>query len=276
MGTIYYPMEGGQPSYQPDVNERSLTPFRVHEEETPALTVYVDSGSANIRGRHYEWSGGSSDAFVPPTTDGFSRIDTLYMDLDGLHIVTGTEMATPYIDYATPPVAPDGMLTLAQITLDYGQTTIVEADIFYDAREFLSVAQNVIESWTYANAAARTGATGFVANDVGRVSYQSDTGTYWRLTAITPTWAPIPPYNALLDGVVHSDTLADAVTAGDIIIGNDTPKWSSLALTVPIANTRNTLGVSNGDTKPSWQPLIAVTSVEPVTTVAGLLWVDTT
>jgi hypothetical protein len=48
-----------------------------------------------------------------------------------------------------------------------------------------------LESWVYANAAARTGATGFVAGDVGRISYQSDTGDYWRLTATTPTWAKL-------------------------------------------------------------------------------------
>jgi prepilin-type N-terminal cleavage/methylation domain-containing protein len=43
-------------------------------------------------------------------------------------------------------------------------------------------------NWTYANAAARTGATGFVAGDIGEIAYQSDNGTYWRLTATTPTW----------------------------------------------------------------------------------------
>jgi hypothetical protein len=48
-----------------------------------------------------------------------------------------------------------------------------------------------LESWVYANAAARTGATGFVAGDVGRISYQTDTGEYWRLTATTPTWAAL-------------------------------------------------------------------------------------
>jgi hypothetical protein len=48
-----------------------------------------------------------------------------------------------------------------------------------------------IESWSYANAAARTGASGFTSGDVGRVAYQQDTGEYWRLTATTPTWALI-------------------------------------------------------------------------------------
>jgi hypothetical protein len=53
-----------------------------------------------------------------------------------------------------------------------------------------------LETWVYANAAARTGATGFVSGDVGRIAYQSDNGTYWRLTATTPTWASVGLPNA--------------------------------------------------------------------------------
>ncbi len=46
-------------------------------------------------------------------------------------------------------------------------------------------------SWTYANAGARTGATGFVANDIGRVAWQLDNDTFWMLKAITPVWVQI-------------------------------------------------------------------------------------
>ena len=52
---------------------------------------------------------------------------------------------------------------------------------------------------------------------------------------------------------IHGDTLTASVVAGDIIIGNDTPKWSRLAITVPAANVRNVVGVDNGETKPSWK-----------------------
>jgi hypothetical protein len=48
-----------------------------------------------------------------------------------------------------------------------------------------------LETWTYATAAARTGATGFVAGDIGKIAYQTDDGTYWRLMAVTPTWQPL-------------------------------------------------------------------------------------
>lgn len=54
-------------------------------------------------------------------------------------------------------------------------------------------ANHIIESWTYADAAARTGASGFVAGDVGKIAYQTDTATYWRLTAVTPTWVQATP-----------------------------------------------------------------------------------
>jgi hypothetical protein len=50
--------------------------------------------------------------------------------------------------------------------------------------------------WTYANAAARTAATGFVAADVGKIAYQVDTQVYYTLTATTPTWSTVSPYTA--------------------------------------------------------------------------------
>lgn len=50
---------------------------------------------------------------------------------------------------------------------------------------------HVIANWIYANAAARTGAGGFVSGDVGKVALQSDDNTLWLLTATTPTWVRI-------------------------------------------------------------------------------------
>jgi hypothetical protein len=55
------------------------------------------------------------------------------------------------------------------------------------------------ENWTYANAAARVAATGFVVGDVGKLAYQTDTGTYWRLNDESPiTWQLVAnPANTL-------------------------------------------------------------------------------
>lgn len=44
-------------------------------------------------------------------------------------------------------------------------------------------------------------------------------------------WAlPVVQTSALLDGTVHTDTVADAVTRGSIIIGNSTPLWDELVI----------------------------------------------
>lgn len=50
---------------------------------------------------------------------------------------------------------------------------------------------HAVHNWEYANAAARTGASGFTADDVGKVALQQDNNSYWVLTAVTPTWVPI-------------------------------------------------------------------------------------
>lgn len=50
---------------------------------------------------------------------------------------------------------------------------------------------HIIHNYVYADAAARTGASGFAASDVGRVAKQSDNNSYWVLTATTPTWAEL-------------------------------------------------------------------------------------
>jgi hypothetical protein len=45
-----------------------------------------------------------------------------------------------------------------------------------------------LESWIFANAAARNAAGSYVAGDVGRIAYTSDSADYWRLLTTAPTW----------------------------------------------------------------------------------------
>jgi hypothetical protein len=71
---------------------------------------------------------------------------------------------------------------------------------------------HITERWVYANAAARTGASGFVAGDVGKLSFQSDTFQYWRLTSTAPTWIPFDPAAINVQGV-PSDPVLTASTA---------------------------------------------------------------
>jgi hypothetical protein len=73
--------------------------------------------------------------------------------------------------------------------------------------------------------------------------------------------------HAILDGSIHSDSVADGVTAGSIIIGNDTPKWDELVIAIPAANVRNVLGIDNGETVPSWKTALDATN--PAVLAAG-------
>lgn len=50
---------------------------------------------------------------------------------------------------------------------------------------------HVIQAYEYANATARTTATGFVTADIGKVARQTDNETFWILIAPTPTWLQI-------------------------------------------------------------------------------------
>jgi type II secretory pathway pseudopilin PulG len=61
--------------------------------------------------------------------------------------------------------------------------------------------------WKYANAAARTGASGFVASDTGQLAFQSDTQTFWRLQTTAPTWT-----QDLTGGIIVKGTMTCTVT----------------------------------------------------------------
>jgi type II secretory pathway pseudopilin PulG len=61
--------------------------------------------------------------------------------------------------------------------------------------------------WTYPDAAARTGATGFVASDVDQLAYQADTQTYWRLQGTAPTWV-----QDTTGGIIVKGTMTTIVT----------------------------------------------------------------
>jgi type II secretory pathway pseudopilin PulG len=61
--------------------------------------------------------------------------------------------------------------------------------------------------WTYANAADRTGATGFVASDLGQLAYQADMQTYWRLQGTAPTWV-----QDTTGGIIVKGTMTTTVT----------------------------------------------------------------
>src|SRR6478752_3653001 len=45
--------------------------------------------------------------------------------------------------------------------------------------------------WEYADATARTSATGFTSADLGKFARQDSDETLWMLIATTPTWSPV-------------------------------------------------------------------------------------
>lgn len=50
---------------------------------------------------------------------------------------------------------------------------------------------HIVANWLYDDASERTGATGFVSGDIGKMAWQQDNDTFWVLKATTPTWAQI-------------------------------------------------------------------------------------
>lgn len=82
-------------------------------------------------------------------------------------------------------------------------------------------------SFEYANAAARTGASGFVSADVGKQALQTDDNSVWLLTAITPTWLQLTP------GPIRT------IKVGKLIPGNFTgnPKTATVTFTSPFPDT---------------------------------------
>ena len=76
---------------------------------------------------------------------------------------------------------------------------------------------------------------------------------------------PAAAHNVL--SATHSDSLVASVVDGDTLIGNVTPRWSRLAISIPAANVRNVLGIDNGELRPSWKTALDATA--PTTIAEG-------
>lgn len=101
-------------------------------------------------------------------------------------------------------------------------------------KDLVGVDIHVIHAFTFANAGARTGATGLVAADVGKVAKQSDDDSYWILTAVAPTWLQIADSDL-------ADIAALTPADGNFIVGNGT-NW----ITESGATARTSLGLTIG------------------------------
>lgn len=78
------------------------------------------------------------------------------------------------------------------------------------------------------------------------------------------SWVVLPAAGGAHDifSATHPDTTGAASPVdGDLIIGNVTPRWSKLAITIPAgADLLNVLGVVNGELRPSWKVLFDSTN----------------
>lgn len=79
-----------------------------------------------------------------------------------------------------------------------------------------------IHNFEYANAAARTGATGFVASDVHKIALQTDNNTFWVLTAITPTWVAISGSASSITFLSLTDTPSSYAGQENQLVGVNT------------------------------------------------------
>ncbi len=254
-----------------DLYPRMDIQLRARPQTTPDLTLYVESGYNPLTGNL--WAGGNSAAFDPSAlTSGQSRIDLLYMDgADALQILTGT----PVSGWATPtmPALPAVCTPLAYVYLVYGQTTIVEANIYKDPRLTIG-AKGLLSSLPSHNHTAAAADGGILTNNehdgfsefaeiaapaqpaanklrlyakdkagVSTLYYKQDDGTEVEVGA---GGGGVP--HDLLDGATDQDTTASMVTRGDLIVGNSTPKWDDL----PIGTARQLLAVNVGGTDPEW------------------------
>lgn len=91
---------------------------------------------------------------------------------------------------------------------------------------------HIVHSYEYANAAARTGATGFVAADIGRIARQTDDNSFYVLTATTPTWASITSGGVTPKSILHwgNNSISGTTTTRYLSPGYD----SSMAPTTPV------------------------------------------
>jgi len=69
-------------------------------------------------------------------------------------------------------------------------------------------------AFSYADATARAAATGFLAADVGKIAFQVSDGTFWLLTATTPSWAQYPIGVPITNSVLTS-----------VLSGGEYPIW---------------------------------------------------
>lgn len=102
-------------------------------------------------------------------------------------------------------------------------------------------------SYEYADAAARTGASGFDVYDLGKFAWQQDNDTIWVLTATTPTWVAISGSAAASKAILTwgDDSIATSMTTRYLTPGFDDgqAETTETAFRIPFACTLKNLRI---------------------------------
>jgi len=119
---------------------------------------------------------------TPPKLISAQGIDpfTVRVTFDDDMALSGTSSALDLANWANT-IQRWNVDPLPGVTLDV--TGVVVADVV--------TPYPVPVAWVYANATARTGATGFVEDDVGKIAFQESDSTYWMLIDTSPTWLAV-------------------------------------------------------------------------------------
>lgn len=111
---------------------------------------------------------------------------------------------------------------------------------------------HVTHAYTYADAAARTGASGFTSGDLGKIARQTDNETYWVLVATTPTWKELTSTGLGTDELAKvsvNDTTAGylngKIVAGSNVQLTENNDGGNETLTISATNTTDHTQLSN-------------------------------
>lgn len=75
---------------------------------------------------------------------------------------------------------------------------------------------HIMHNYEYADAAARTGASGFTAGDIGKVALQLDDDSIWVLIATAPTWSELTSSTVASHASTHQNGGADEINVAGL------------------------------------------------------------
>ena len=222
--------------------------------------LWYASASGTVSPLHHGSSG--EVLYTPGHSYSPSWISLDHTYISDFHTVTVADAKTVKLDdFATPDANTDlnanttnhGLLVQATapatgmynyVGITYGETAYTNKALF-DATVPGTIAENATAAAGSASVAARRDHT----------------------HGSPSTYAPTA-HNIF--SASHGDIAANASPVdGDVIIGNATPKWSKLAISIPSGTgLLNVLGIINGELRPSWKVLFDTTNPAALGTVA--------